>query len=269
MKKIITIVLIVFFAFSTDAYCQGNSGNSGGSSRGDQDTLGTQDRDRDKVQDPLTHDGDEPIQDRIQDRIQGSGVLIGDDVVQSRDQLRDQMVDQDQDRDRDQIRANDFIGLQEIISIVEEADDEEIDDLDSKIQTIARNRNRVEASVKAFEVAQNMLGQYGQVISDTAQEIRNTHQNIIQNEEQIQSRGLLRHLFFGGDNQLAEEIQNQIQQNERRMQQIRQYLDDCDCDENVRNMLKEQVRNMEEEHNRLKQVADTEVSQWGIFSWRF
>jgi len=267
------VLFIVALTFSSPIFAQGGGG--GGGSSGSGGGSGTQtpnrDQDRDQTQDPTTHTGDEPIQDR--DRIQDPLILIEDEPIQDRDQLqdrlRDQINDPDQDRDRDRIRANDPEGLQYIISAGEEASDDVANDLGAKISELARNRNRVEVSVMALIAAQNMLGQYGQQISDIAQEIHDTYRTIIQQEEQIRSRGMFRRFFFGGDSDSAETIQAQLQQNEQLMQQIRKYLNDCDCNEQVRMMLQEQFRNMEEEHTRLQQLAEKEISNWGIFSWRF
>lgn len=237
----------------------------------DQDRLKTQDRDQ--LQDG-TGDG-VPDQDRTQDRdqLQDTSLSIGDESIQDRDQLRDRLRDQlqdpDQDRDQDRIRANDSAGLEEVITTTTEVSDDVTGGLGAEIRELSRNQNRVEVGVMAFIAAQNMIGQEGQKIAGLAQEIHATHKVMAQEEEQIQSRGFMRRLFFGGDSDRADLIQEQLQQNTQRMQQIRDYLTDCDCDEQVRTILQEQIKNMGEEHVRLQLVAEDEASAWGLFSWRF
>ncbi len=320
----LSILFVASLMFAGQAFAQGGgSGGSGGAS-GSSGGQGDQTQDRDRVQDPTTHDGDEPIQDRNQDQLQdGSGdncindgdcdgvpdqdrlqtqdrdrlqdgtgdgvpdqdrtqdrdrlrdpsLHIGDEPIQDQDQLRDRLRDQledlDQDRDRDRIRASDSTGLQEVISTSEAVSDDVTGGLEVEIRELARNRNRVEVGVMALIAAQNMIGQEGRQIATLAQEIHSAHRTMAQEEEQIQSRGFLSRFFFGGDSDSATAIQNQLQQNEQRMEQIRQYLNDCDCDEQVRTMLQEQVQNMEQEHARLQQLAEDESSRWGLFSWRF
>lgn len=311
-------LLTVSLVFAGQALAQGGgSGNSGGGSGGN---SGDQTQDRDRVQDPTTHDGDEPAQDRDRDQLQdgsgdncigdgdcdgvadqdrlqtqdrdrlqdgtGDGVAdqdrdqlrdsslhIGDEPIQDRDKLRDRLRDQledpDQDRDRDRIRANDATGLQEVITVGEAVRNDVTNGLRAEIRELARNRNRVDVGVMALIASQNMIGQEGGTVANLAQEIHGAHRNMTQAEEHIQSRGFLSRFFLGGDTDSATAIQNQLQQNEQHMEQIRQYLDDCDCDEQVRTMLQEQVQVMEEEHARLRQVAEDEVATWGLFSWRF
>jgi hypothetical protein len=234
-----------------------------------------QDRDRDRIQDPTTHDGFEPIQDqeRLQDRdrIQNPTIHIGDEPVQDRDQLRDRLQDRldDPDQDRDRIRANDSAGLQQIILVSQEVAADAANGLGEEVRELARNRNRVEVGVMTLIASQNMVGPYGRRVSDIAQEIGNAHRAMIQNEEQMQSRSWLRNLLFGGDSETAEVIQNQLRENEQRIEQVRQYLKDCNCDVQVQNMLQEQLRSMEEEHARLGHLAEAEVQRRGIFSWKF
>jgi hypothetical protein len=285
---VLSAFLIAGLVLAPQMFAQGgNGGGAGGSGFGGSGGDLTQDRDqdRDRIQDPATYTGDEPIQDRDQDmlrdqdwdrdrdRIQDLMIRIGDEPVQDQDQLRDRLRDQiedpDQDRDRDRIRVSDSEGLQEVISIGREASDDVANGLDAEIRELSRNRNRVEVGVIALMVSQNMVGPYGQQISGIAQEIHGSHRTMIENEEQIQSRSMLSRFFFGGDRESAQTIQAHLRQNEERMEQIKQYLNDCECGEQVRNILQEQLRNMEEEHARLEDLADGEASRWGLFSWRF
>ncbi|GEM_PF-1796633 len=318
--RILTFSVLVTMSLllTTQAFAQGQGAGSGGSGSGDQI------QDRDRVQDPATHDGDEPLQDRDRDQLQdGTGDScindedcdgipdqdrlqtqdrdrlqdgIGDDVpdqgrdqdrdrlrdsslhigdvpIQDRDQLRDRLRDQlqnpDQDRDRNRIRANDSTGLEEVIVTSEAVSDDLTNGLGAELRELARNRNRVEVGVMAMVAAQNMVGQNGTQIASLAQEIHSTHRTMSQEEKQIQSRAFLSKLFFGGDSDTAASMQTQLQLNEQRMLQIRQSLDECECEEQVRTMLQEQLQNMQEEHTRLKQLADNETSTWGLFSWRF
>jgi hypothetical protein len=288
--KIIVLLPLLLLLSLSFVFAQGQGGNTsnsnssgqGAQTQGDGEPI--QDRDRDQLQDGsggnCINIGDcdgVPDQDRLQtqdrDRLQDSSLHIGDqpiqDQAQLRDRLRDQLENPDQNQDRDRIRANDSAGLQEVISTSQIISEDVTNGLRADIRELARNRNRVEVGVVALIASQNMVGKEGGAIANLAQEIQSMHRTMIQEEEQIQSRGILTRFFFGGDSENATAIHNQLQQNQERMQQIRQYLNDCDCEEQVRTILQEQLQAMEEEHERLRKISENEVSTWGLFSWRF
>ena len=235
----------------------------------DQDRLQTQDRDR--LQDGTGDGVPDQIQDRDQQRDHSLNIGIEPllDREQLRDRLRTQLVDPDQDKDRDRIRANDSAGLREVIIVSEEVRDDVVNQLSAELREQMRNRSRVEVGVMAFMAAQNMVGPSGEEIVSAAQNIGSSTQAAVRAEEQIQNRSRLTRFFLGGDTDAAELIKNQVQNNEQRLRQIRQQLDDCECTEEVRLILQEQLQNMLQEQDRLREVADAEEKTWGLFSWRF
>ena len=46
-------------------------------------------------------------------------------------------------------------------------------------------------------------------------------------------------------------------------------MEQCECSEEVKSMVQEQIQNLEEEQNRLKQLAEEEKQNKGIFGWLF
>ena len=202
---------------------------------GDQDRLRTQDR----IQDPTTHTGDEPLQ--------------------TRDQLRTQ----------DRLYISDPTMLRLFIASTTASSNAAVSRFAAQVRATVQVRNQVQAATMAFLAAQNLVGQNGAPMAALAQGVNSSTQAMIQAETQIQNRNWFQRFFFGGDAQAATTIQSQLQQNTQRMTQLRQYLSTCGCDVQVQTMLQEQLQNMEQEQTRLQTLADQERSRWGLFSWRW
>lgn len=282
MKKIIgKFILVAVFAMLAwqlpgillAAGQGGGSGGSSGSSAGDgiQDRDQTQDRDR--IQDPTTGDGDEPVQDRDQIRDQDRTRLNTDeDLPQDQNQIREQ------ERERLQLNlenvlqpAGSTIQLRQMIQTREEELNREASDEDAEEweRNTISNTNQVRLAVHALLSAKNMLGGIGPQVSEIAQQINNSVQATVNNEAKIQTRSFLARFFFGGDKTSADFIKAQVEQNRERIQQLNQLMEENNVSVEVRNMLEEQIRIMEQEQVRLTELADQERGDWGLFSWRF
>lgn len=272
-----TLVLLPLVSFAQQGSGSGSSNGSGQS---------TQDRDQDRIQDPTTHDGDEPDQDRDQmrdqDRIQDPTVSNGvpdqdRDRTQDRDRIQDPTVgdgtpdqDRDQDRDRDRIHVDSPEALKNYIAEQRSAATSVAGNMMANgMQERNQERNQVQVAVNALLASEDLVGPLGPQISGIAAQIGSSTQAMMQVEERTQTRSWLRGLFFGGDRVAAETVRNQVQTNNERIQMIRQQLNDSSATAEVRAMLEEQLRNMEVEQERLRQFANEEDNTWGIFSWRF
>jgi hypothetical protein len=132
---------------------------------------------------------------------------------------------------------------------------------------VYKNQNKVRMAVHALKGMENLVGNKGQQISAVAKEFNNSVQATIRAEEMIQKRNALARLFAGGDAESAEEIEKQVEQNRNRIQELKQLRDECDCDNEVRQMMQEQIQNMEQEQNRLEQLAQNEKKSKGLLGW--
>jgi len=260
-------------AFGTGvAFAQGGSG--GGSSGGGANSaaMGDQDRDRDQVRDPSTHDGDEPIQDRDQirdqdrDRIQDPTTHTGDEPIQDRLQ------------DRDRIRLDGVAtvtpaGNGNQLRIMIQAREQELNREASSsaplIQNIFMHQNRIRLAVHALYASENLLGPVGPRVSQVARQVESTVQTTANIESQMQERSYLANLFFGGDRDRAQMLLREVEANRERIQEMKNLVDQGDISAEVRAMLMEQIRLMEEEQERMRVLAQDENDRWGIFSWRF
>ncbi len=138
-----------------------------------------------------------------------------------------------------------------------------------KEQNMIQNQNQVRLAVHSMLAMESLLGGIGQNISMIARGFNNSLQATIQAEEKIQNKGAFARFFTGGDEKAAEEIETQVEQNRNRIQELNQLMQDCDCDEEARDILQEQIQNMEQEQNRLSELANKEKSRKGLFGWMF
>ena len=76
-------------------------------------------------------------------------------------------------------------------------------------------------------------------------------------------------LFSGGDAEAAEEIEAEVNQNRERIENLKRYREECDCSSDVKEMLQEQIQNMEQEQDRLGELAQNEKQNKGLFGWLF
>lgn len=108
----------------------------------------------------------------------------------------------------------------------------------------------------------------GPQVSEHARQFNNSLQAQIQAEERIESRNAFVHFFAGGDEGAAMTLEQESIRNQERIQEMQQLIIQCpDCDAPVKEMLQEQLQEMERTQTRLQQVAQKEKQDKGIFGW--
>ncbi len=137
------------------------------------------------------------------------------------------------------------------------------------LQEVFKNQNRMRLAVHALLASEDLIGGIGKNVSQIAKEFNNSVEKTIRAEEKIKQRSGLIKFFLGGDKKAAEEIEQEVNKNQERIQQLHQLMEQCECSEEVKSMVQEQIQNLEEEQNRLKQLAEEEKQNKGIFGWLF
>ena len=108
----------------------------------------------------------------------------------------------------------------------------------------------------------------GPQVSDYARQFNNSLQVQLQAEERIGNRNGIVRFFSGGDAEAAGTLEQETIRNQERIQAMNQLINQCqDCDGQVKEMLQEQLQNMEMEQTRLLQLAQREKQDKGIFGW--
>ncbi|WOF15798.1 hypothetical protein F1737_03365 [Methanoplanus sp. FWC-SCC4] len=141
--------------------------------------------------------------------------------------------------------------------------------LSVKEQSKLKNQNQIRVAVHTLLMAEDIDGGIGSQISAIAKEYNNSVKNTYSAEERIQNRDALSYFFFGGDKDASGEILRNIEQNQQRIENLNQLISECDCDDELRLMLQEQITALEKEQNRLRLMAQDELNNKGLLGGLF
>lgn len=170
-------------------------------------------------------------------------------------------------QERRQIKAKTSIELKQIIQERRQEMTQELDEMKKERKEVSQNQNQVMLTVHALLASEDLVGGIGPQVSEIAREFNNSVQATMLAEEKINSRNKFVKFFIGGDNEAAEEIEQEVNKNRSRIQNLKQLMEQCKCDEEVRNIVQEQIMNTEEEQNRLENLAKNEKAKKGLFGW--
>jgi predicted small secreted protein len=170
---------------------------------------------------------------------------------------------------REYLRARNITELREMIQERQQEMIQEMQTLREQMQEVYQNQNRVRLAVHTLLAMENLTGGIGRNVSVIAREFNNSVQTTIRSEVRIQTRNMFIRILIGGDEQAADEIEQEVNQNQERIQRLRKLLEKCDCPEEVKEMIQEEIRNMEQEQNRLQEMAQNEKKSKGLFGWLF
>lgn len=181
--------------------------------------------------------------------------------------IENTMAEQNKNQIADQEKIQTMNQLKEQIQLKKQDMQKESQGMNEDAQKVYQNQNRVREAVHALQQMKGFVGGIGPQISEIANHFNNSVKNTIEAEEKIQSRSAFSRFFAGGDNKAAEDIEKEVQQNQEKIQELKQLKDECDCEEEVKQMLQEQIQNMDQEQTRLQQLAQVEKNKKGLFGW--
>jgi len=167
-------------------------------------------------------------------------------------------------------KAQNLSQLQEMIKEKKGELQAELSSLSNKVkQKVFQNQNQVRETVFTLLASQDLVGGIGSQISEITQQFNNSLGKTVDAEEKIQTRSKIREFFFGGDDESANEIEGEVVQNRNRIQELKQLWQDCDCADDVKEILQSQIQNMEQEQDRLAELAVEQKNKKGFFGWLF
>lgn len=137
-----------------------------------------------------------------------------------------------------------------------------------KVREMKEKQNEARLAIHTLLAAENLTNM-GKEVGVIARDLDNSAKETEQTEEKIMNRGRFMKFLFGGDRDGAELIRNRIQAREEKIQELKNLIDTCNCDDEVKALLQEQVRVMQQEQERLNSVADEEGKDTGLFGWMF
>lgn len=130
-----------------------------------------------------------------------------------------------------------------------------------------RNQNQVRATIESLHMMDEYVGGYGEQVREVAREMNNSFERAYEAEQNMERRGGFARFFVGGDDEAAQEIEEAVNMTQDRVNELRQVREDCDCPDDVKLMLEEQIQNLESEENRLRARAKQEQKKNGLFGW--
>ncbi len=174
-----------------------------------------------------------------------------------------------QNQQQQELKAQTREELKEIIAEEKEELKDELEDLKESSQKVYQNQNAVREAVQALLAAENLIGGIGPQVSAIAREFNNSVQATIKAEERIQERSRWLRFFVGGDEQAATEIEDELGKNQSKIQLLKQLAAQCNCVSELKNIIQEQIQNIDQEQNRLREIVTAERKSKGVFGWLF
>jgi hypothetical protein len=268
-EKIIFLSLALAFALSASMVFAQGTGNKN-------DDAGNPGLTQEEKENDQGSQQGSDTQEKQQESSQGDGVNKSTQT-QNQEQVQEQTQQNEESNDEiireqthQQVRAVNMTQLKEMIKDKKRAMNQEIEAMkDEKQQEIHQNQNEVRMAVHALLASENLVGGIGSEVSKIARTFNNSVQKTIQAEEKIQKRNKIVKFFFGGDEEAAEDILQEVNKNKEKIKNLKELKQQCDCDEEVKDIVQEQIQNMEQEQNRLGQLAQEQKSKRGLFGWLF
>ena len=271
----------------------GGGGGGGGSAAAAGTGSGTQlqDQTRDRIQDPTTHTGDEPLQTRDQDQTRlymsttstttvpagagqmnqyQSGGQAGPPGTTSPGYGAETQYRLQIDPEHLQVRAGTSAQLGQMVQQREQELAQQASTTPQPDRPALMNANRVRLGVYAILAAGDLLpGQAGQQMAQIANQVDTSLQTSANLVAQVQNRGFFTRFFFGGDADSGKALAQIATENQARIEQMTQLLSQASTTPAVQAQLATQLTTMQQEQARLAALGLEEQNQWGLFSWRF
>lgn len=192
------------------------------------------------------------VQNRIRvEKQEGGEIIIVPKEEPVRAQTREQLREMIQEREQEMSQETEELG----------------EELGKKEQKVFQNQNQIRLTVHSLLAMEDLIGGIGPQVSEIAREFNNSVQATINAEKKIQQRSSFTRFFLGGNKEAAKEIEQEVNRNQERLEQLLQLKNQCACSEEVKAMFQEQIQSMEQEQNRLKVLAEKEQNRKGLFGW--
>jgi hypothetical protein len=138
---------------------------------------------------------------------------------------------------------------------------------EEELQNKVRNQNQVREAIKSLLSLENRVGGIGPQVSAIAKNFNDRINISLKAEEKIQERSRFTRFFAGGDEDSAEELKAQTKENKEEIKELKILSEDCNCDNETKSIMKEQLMVMINENGRLQELVQSERKSKGIFGW--
>jgi hypothetical protein len=232
---------------------------------------------------PMQGDGQGQNDSQGNGQDMGQGVTVqNESMVQNQGEnqtLQENQTIQTQEMEQNQSQENASVQVQERENLRSQANQliqqkkdelkEELKQVRAEVKSVYENQNRVRLAVHVLLNIENLTGGIGKNVSAIAREFNNSVQATLNAEERIQTRNSIMRFLFGGDESAAANLTAEVAQNQLRVQELNQLRNQCDCDNETKAMMQEQIQEMEQEQTRLQELAQNESKSKGLLGWLF
>ncbi len=130
----------------------------------------------------------------------------------------------------------------------------------------AMDQDRTRLTLQQLLQTQQNISGIDPQLEALANQLNTSMQSTINAENKIRARNFFVSFFFGGDKTTAQQMLQTVSQNQQRIRQMQQIVDDCQCNEQLKTRLYTQLQTMTADQVRLMQMAKEELNRRGIFS---
>jgi len=207
-----------------------------------------------------TSSGDHEVRNRVEDRIT--------DIKTVRETLRAELQETiSLIEDRKETARQNISGVVETRKKNIDALNATLRNASGEVRERVKNENEVRIAVTTLLDVEDLSGGIGRNISAIARDFNNSLSSSTKIEDRIRGRSSFTRIFFGGDRNAAQELANQTAQDKARIAELHQLISSATLDPEVRTLIEEQVQILQQEQERLQQLATREKADRGIFGW--
>jgi len=163
--------------------------------------------------------------------------------------------------------AQDVTGLRSQIETEREANQARIANLTGGQRATLEHMYDSQAAAHALMEMQGLLGDIGPRVTDIAGDL-NASAGVVQPlEERIQDRNAFVRFFVGGDRDAADQINDQVAQNQLRIENLTELMQGGNLQPDVQQAMQEQITALQQQQANLSGLAGSERNSTGLFGW--
>jgi hypothetical protein len=155
--------------------------------------------------------------------------------------------------------------LKHISAKKEEALEAEVAKKKGAEKEVAKNQNRLRLAVHNLLAMKDILGGIGPKVSEIARNLNNSSKKTIELETKIKKKGRFSKFFTGGDRDSAKMLKKEVEKEHEWVVALKDLTNKVQTGIEAKEKLEEQVKTIEEEVNRLGEIAEEEMEKMGIF----
>ena len=244
MKKIIVLCIILLLLVAPIGIAAGNDNGSDGvddSSAGDDSSRsnGLEPKETETPHEIETRETETPHEIETRETEIEHGVITNTSELEIRIQERETEIERELEQERIQDRQ------------------------------VIQNQSTYLVGLESLRMVEELNRSFEQNLSELENEWNQSVRVTLQAEERIRSRSSVVRFFLGGDAEAARNLEQQLEQNQVRIQEMEQLVEQCQCSDGVKELLREQIRGMVQEQDRLRSLARLELEDRGIFGQFF